>query len=175
MDFSLKDSVEMLSQTPEVLRVLLKAIPDEWAKANEGEGTWSPFDILGHLVHGERTDWIPRARIILDHGADKVFEPFDRYAQERDSKGKTLKDLLAEFARLRSENIKTLDSLRITQADLERQGLHPELGIVTLRQLISTWTTHDLAHLHQITRTMARQLKEEVGPWREYLSVLQES
>jgi len=175
MEFSLGESIELLSRTPHVLRCLLQGLPQNWTEPSEGEGTWSPFDVLGHLIHGERTDWVPRARIILEDGPKRPFEPFDRFAQERESQGKTLGDLLDEFSNLRSENIKALEQLGITEQDLERTGLHPDLGIVTLRQLISTWTTHDLAHLHQITRTMAKQLKEEVGPWRKYLSVLQES
>jgi hypothetical protein len=139
---------------------------------NEGDKTWSVFDVVGHLIHGEKTDWMPRARIILDFGDSRPFAKFDRLAQERDSKAKSLAELLDEFARLRAENLSELRNLNLRNEDLDRRGLHPELGSVNLSQLLATWAVHDLTHLHQISRIMAHQYQEAVGPWSAYLGVL---
>jgi hypothetical protein len=139
---------------------------------NEGEKTWSAFDVIGHLIHGERTDWMPRAKMILQFGENKAFEPFDRLAQERESQGKSLAQLLDEFARLRSENLNELRGLNLKPEDFARSGLHPALGVVTLSELLATWAAHDLTHLHQISRVMAHQYREAVGPWSAYLGVL---
>jgi hypothetical protein len=176
-EFSLPDSIAILTRTPAALDALLRGLPDTWIRANEGptkkgKESWSPFDIIGHLIVGERTDWIPRARIILDHGEARAFHPFDRLAQERESQGKSLEQLLDEFARLRKENIAALRTLNLQSQDLGRRGKHPELGVVTLSQLLATWAAHDLTHLHQISRVMAHQYRDAVGPWSVYLGVL---
>ncbi|HEX2249831.1 MAG TPA: DinB family protein [Gemmatimonadales bacterium] len=162
----------LLRATPDVLRAWLAGLPEPWTKANEGADTWSPFDIVGHLIHGERTDWIPRLELVLAHGASQAFTPFDRFAQFRESRGKTLAELLDTFAELRRANLSRLESLRLTQADLDRPGLHPELGTVTVSQLLATWVVHDLNHLCQIARVMGRQYSDAVGPWVEYLPML---
>jgi uncharacterized damage-inducible protein DinB len=172
MKFDLKKSVEILSRTPRVLEVSLAGLSDEWIHANEGDNTWSPYDIVGHLIHGEKTDWIPRVQIILSDRADKTFETFDRKAQFEDSKGKSLRQLLDEFKSLRRKGIEILESKPLTVQDLLKTGVHPAFGNVSLAQLLSTWTAHDLGHLAQIARVMARQYKYEVGPWIEYLPVL---
>jgi hypothetical protein len=172
MEFDLQDAIARLERTPRVLEALLGGLPPAWAAANEGGDSWSPFDVVGHLIHGEQTDWIQRARIILEHGPSKPFEPFDRFAQFDASKGKTLRDLLDTFASLRRENIAALRAMNLQPGDLARTGQHPALGEVTLGQLIATWATHDLDHLHQIVRTLARQYAGEVGPWGAYLGVL---
>jgi hypothetical protein len=140
--------------------------------AMEGPETWSPFVVVGHLIQGERTDWIPRARIILGQGADRRFTPYDRFAQFRESQGKSLADLLDEFARLRSENLRTLAGWDLGDAQLALEGIHPDFGAVTLRQLLATWVAHDLGHIGQVARVMARQYREAVGPWRAYLPVM---
>jgi hypothetical protein len=173
MEHTLPHTISLLSRTPAALDALLRDLPEAWTLRNEGENSWSAFDVVGHLIHGERTDWIPRARIILQFGETKAFEPFDRWAQERESQGKSLGQLLDEFARLRSENLGELHALNLRQEDLERRGRHPALGPVTLSQLLATWATHDLTHIHQISRIMAHQYREAVGPWNAYLGVLQ--
>ncbi len=173
MEHTLPHTISLLSRTPAALDALLRDLPQAWTLRNEGENSWSAFDVVGHLIHGERTDWIPRARIILQFGQTKAFEPFDRWAQERESQGKSLGQLLDEFARLRSENLGELHALNLRQEDLERRGRHPALGPVTLSQLLATWATHDLTHIHQISRIMAHQYREAVGPWNAYLGVLQ--
>jgi hypothetical protein len=180
--FNLADAVALLSRTPATLDALLRGLPDIWTHRNEGrdnEGrntdgneSWSPFDIVGHLISGERTDWMPRVRVILEHGEGRAFEPFDRFAQERESAGKSLAQLLDEFARLRKENLAALHALNLQPEDFARRGTHPELGVATLAQLLSTWTVHDLTHLHQISRVMAYQYRDAVGPWIAYLGVL---
>ncbi len=172
MDFDLSQAVEILQRTPQTLRALLQGLPAGWTSNNEGPGTWSPYDVLGHLIHGEKTDWIGRARRILDHGESRTFEPFDRFAQFRDSEGKSLEDLLEEFAERRAQSLGTLRALALTPEQLELKGRHPELGVVTLGQLLATWVAHDLGHVAQITRVMARQYGDQVGPWRAYLPVL---
>jgi hypothetical protein len=170
--FALDEAVAILTRTPATLDALLRGLPEGWVAANEGERTWSPFDVVGHLIHGERTDWMTRARIILEYGDARAFDKFDRFAQFADSEGQTLPALLEEFARLRWENLRDLAALGLTDADLDRRGLHPELGGVTLRQLLATWVAHDLDHLVQISRVLARQYSDEVGPWRAYLRVI---
>ena len=170
--FAMDEAVAILARTPATLDALLRDLPDGWLMANEGDKTWSPFDVVGHLIHGERTDWVPRARIILQHGEGRAFDKFDRFAQFADSGGRTLPGLLDEFATLRQTNLRELTGLGITDADLDRRGRHPELGVVTLRQLLSTWVAHDLDHVVQISRVIARQYSDEVGPWRAYLRII---
>lgn len=170
--FDLAQSIEVLGRTPSVFRALLDGLPAWWTNANEGPDTFSAFDNLGHLVHGERTDWIPRARLILEHGASTPFEPFDRFAQVRASRGKTLGDLLDELARLRAENLAVLRGWRLGERELALEGEHPALGRVTLAQLLATWVAHDLGHLAQTSRVLAKQYRDDVGPWRAYLPVL---
>ena len=172
MQFQLDMAKEILSQTPSTLRSLLKDLSDQWVRPNEGRDTWSSFDVLGHLIHGEETDWIPRAKIILTHGESRAFEPFDRIAMFEKSRGKSLSELLETFERLRIASLQELDSLKITPELLEKRGMHPELGIVTLGQLLSAWVVHDLGHIGQIVRVMAKQYGDVVGPWRAYLPIL---
>lgn len=172
MEFDLRKSLEILERTPSVLEYLLRGISEEWSMNDEGEETFSSYDVIGHLIHGERTDWMVRIEIILSDSKDKTFEPFDRFAQFEETDGIPLNDLLTEFKVARDRNLRILLSKNLTEQDLNKTGIHPELGRVTLRQLISTWTVHDLAHLAQISRVMAKQYKEEVGPWQEYLSIL---
>jgi hypothetical protein len=172
MNFDLAEAVSVLERTPATFRALLDGLSDEWTTCNEGPDTFSAFDNVGHLIHGERTDWIPRARIILARGENRRFEPFDRFAQQRDSQGKSLDQLLDEFANLRAENLKTLRSWRLNDDQLELEGEHPGLGTVTLRQLLATWVGHDLGHVAQTARVMAKRYKHDVGPWRAYLPIL---
>jgi hypothetical protein len=172
MQQTLPHTLSLLSRTPATLHALLKDLPEAWTLQNEGQDTWSAFDIVGHLIHGERTDWIPRAKMILQFGEARVFEPFDRRAQERESQGKSLAELLNEFARVRSESLSELRAWNLRPEDLGRSGRHPALGVVTLSQLLAAWTVHDLTHLHQISRVMAHQYREAVGPWSAYLGVL---
>ena len=152
---------------------MLRDLPDEWTSRNEGEKTWSAYDVIGHLIHGERTDWLPRAKMILEFGESRAFDPFDRWAQERESQGKGLGELLDEFTRLRSENLVGLRALNLQPQDLARRGRHPSLGTVTLSELLATWAAHDLTHLHQISRIMAHQYRDSVGPWVKFLGVMQ--
>jgi hypothetical protein len=173
MEQKLQHTIALLTRTPAALDALLRDLPEEWTFRSEGENTWSPFDIVGHLIHGERTDWMPRARMILQFGESRAFEPFDRVAQMRESQGKSLEQLLGEFARVRSKSLDELRALNLQPKDLERRGRHPALGVVTLAQLLATWAVHDLTHLHQISRTMAHQYRAAVGPWSAYLGVLQ--
>jgi hypothetical protein len=172
MDFELTAGIAVLERTPDTLRALLAGLPPTWTDATEGPETWSPYVIVGHLIHGERTDWIPRAQIILDQGPQRRFTPYDRFAQFHESQGKPLAVLLDEFARLRTENLATLAGWRLTDAQLALEGEHPELGPVTLRQLLATWVAHDLGHVAQTARVMAKQYREAVGPWRAYLPVM---
>jgi hypothetical protein len=172
MEFDLKKSLEILERTPSVLEYLLRGISEEWSLNDEGDETFSPYDVVGHLIHGERTDWMVRMEIILSDSENKTFEPFDRFAQFEESDGIPLNDLLTQFKVARDRNLRILLSKNLSDQDLNKTGIHPELGIVTLRQLISTWVVHDLAHLAQISRVMAKQYAEEVGPWKEYLSIL---
>ena len=170
--FSIDEAVAILERTPATLDALLRGLPETWINGNEGDKTWSPFDVVGHLIHGERTDWIPRARIILEQGESKPFDKFDRFAQFALSKERSLPALLDEFASLRRQNLQALRALNLTDADLDRRGRHPELGVVTLRQLLSTWVAHDLDHIVQISRVLASQYSDEVGPWRAYLRII---
>ncbi len=172
MEYRLDDAVAVLTRTPATLRRLLEGLPEGWIASNEGPDTWSPFDVLGHLIHGERTDWVGRARMILEVGEERAFEPFDRFAMFEESRGKSLAELLDTFAELRTANLEWLTGVELADEDLERAGMHPDFGRVTLRQLLSTWVVHDLGHIAQITRTMAKQYRTEVGPWRVYLPVL---
>lgn len=172
VDFSLDAALPVLERTPATLRTLLGGLPPGWTDATEGPETWSPYDVVGHLIHGERTDWIPRARIILAQGAQRRFTPYDRFAQFRESEGKSLEQLLDEFTALRAGNLSTLRSWRLSEAQLALEGEHPEFGAVTLRQLLATWVAHDLGHLVQVARVMAKQYRNAVGPWRAYLSVM---
>lgn len=171
MQFDLEKSIEILERTPQVLHTLLSGLSAEWTMSNEGPETWSPFDVVGHLIHGEKTDWIPRMQLILA-GSQEPFPVFDRFAQFEESAGKTMQELLQRFSQLRNENINTLKSSKLSALDLGMVGIHPEFGEITLKQLLATWTAHDLGHIHQISRVMARQYQDEVGPWIRYLGVL---
>jgi hypothetical protein len=173
MQQNLQDTISLLSRTPAALDALLRDLPETWTLRNEGEKTWSAFDVVGHLIHCDRTNWIPRAKMILEFGENKTFEPFDRLGQERESQGKSLGQLLDEFARVRAQKVDELRSMNLRQEDLERRGRHPAFGVVTLSELLATWAVHDLTHVHQISRVMAHQYQQTVGPWSAYLGVLQ--
>lgn len=173
MEHSLHQTTSLLARTPAALNTLLRDLPESWTLRNEGENTFSPFDVVGHLLHGERADWVPRVKMILQFGESRAFEPFDRRGHEREVQGKSLAQLLDEFARVRAENLRELESLNLKSEDLERRGRHPVFGPVTLSQLLATWAAHDLTHLHQLSRVMAHQYREAVGPWSAYLGVLQ--
>ncbi|HMB64905.1 MAG TPA: DinB family protein [Eudoraea sp.] len=172
MNFELNKALLILERTPSVFRSLLQDLPPGWIHENEGEHTWSPFDVIGHLIHGEKTDWMVRTAIILGNDPGKTFEPFDRFAQFENSRGKGLEALLTEFDTLRQENLRRLRSLQLSGEDLQREGMHPELGPVTLSQLLAAWVVHDLGHIAQVSRVMAKQYKSEVGPWTQYLTIL---
>lgn len=169
--FNLDDSLAILCRTPAVLDEWLRGLPRAWTHADEGPGTWSPYDVMGHLVHGEKTDWIPRARIILEHGDTRPFEPFDRFAQLQQT-DESIDQRLDEFTTLRRHNCEALVGMALTPTDLQRPGRHPELGQVTLGQLLATWTAHDLNHIVQISRAMARRYQADVGIWHQYLGVM---
>jgi hypothetical protein len=171
--FSLAEAIAVLTRTPETLDALLRGLPDVWVRCNEGADTWSAFDIVGHLISGERADWMPRVRIIIEKGEARPFHPFDRLAHRKESQDKSLGQLLDHFARLRRDNLAALQDLNLQPEDLTRRGTHPALGVVTLSQLLATWTVHDLTHLHQLSRLMANQYRDAVGPWSAYLGVLQ--
>jgi len=172
MNYSKEQAIEILERTPAVLTTLLSGISNEWVLTNEGPETFSPYDVVGHLIHGEKTDWVVRAKLILEHGTAKPFEPYDRFAQYEESKGKSLQQLLDEFEIQRKQNLEWLKSCQLTPTDLERKGVHPVLGEVTLRNLLSTWVVHDLTHLAQVTRVMAKQLTGEMGPWPQFFRIL---
>jgi uncharacterized damage-inducible protein DinB len=172
MNFTIDKSIEILERTPFVVQELLQGISDDWSNANEGENTFSTYDVIGHLIHGEKTDWIARMEIILSDNPNKVFQPYDRFAQFEESKGKNLSQLLQEFKTLREKNMELLKSKNLSATDLEKTATHPALGTVTLRQLLSTWTVHDLNHIGQIVRVMSKHYKDEVGPWQNYLPIL---
>ncbi len=174
MNFSVDKSMEILERTPATLNALLRGISDDWISNNEGPETWSPYDIIGHLIHGEKTDWIPRMEIILSGSGEKRFEKFDRFAQFEASKGKTSDALLDEFIALREKNLLLLSSKYLQEDDLAKTGIHPAFGEVTLAQLLATWAVHDLNHIAQISRVMAVQYKASVGPWVEYLGILRQ-
>ena len=172
MDFNLTHAIDVLRRTPATLDALLRDTPDAWTRPNEGPETFSAFDNIGHLIDGEETDWIPRARIILARGAEPRFEPYDRFRHWKRNKDRTLQSLLSEFAQLRRNNLERLQAWNLTDAHLELPGIHPRLGSVTLRQLLSAWVVHDLGHIAQIARVMAKQYKDAVGPWEPFLPVL---
>lgn len=169
----LEHTIALLARTPAALDALLRDLPETWTGRNEGENTWSAFEIVGHLIHGERTDWMPRTRIILQSGETRPFDLFDRWGHVRESEGKSLAQLLDELAALRAENLSELRNLNLRDEDLALRGRHPALGTVTLAQLLATWAAHDLSHLHQLSRVMAHQYRAAVGPWTEYLGVMQ--
>lgn len=173
MKFDLDRSFEIWERTPAVLRATLSGIHDDWVFTNEGPDTFSPFDVVGHLIHGEYTDWPVRVKMILDKGVEATFDPYDRFAMYRESADKTLAQLLDEFELIRNKNMEWLRSLLLTANELDRKGVHPKFGEVTLRELLATWVTHDLTHLAQINRVMAKQYKSEIGPWLEYFRILQ--
>ena len=173
MNHNLQDTISLLERTPATPNALLRGLPETWTLRNEGEETFSAFDVIGHLITGERTDWMPRAKMILQSGESKPFERFDRWAQARESEGKSLSQLLDEFARLRSANLAELRALNLQPEQFALRGRHPRLGVVTLSQLLATWAAHDLTHLHQISRVMAHQYRQAVGPWTAYLGVMQ--
>jgi len=172
MQFDLSDAIAILERTPEIVSIMLRNLPGNWINANEGGNSWSPFDIVGHYIHGEKTDWIPRMEIILNDETNKTFDPFDRFAQFEDSKGKNLCQLLDEFSALRKRNIKKLSSIQFSEKLLNKTAMHPQFGSVTLRQLFASWVVHDLTHIHQLSRVLAKQYESEVGPWKEYMGVL---
>jgi hypothetical protein len=171
-EFNLAEAAALLTRTPATLNAMLRGLPNTWVHCNEGKDSWSPFDIVGHLIVGERTDWMPRLRIILENGEARPFDPFDRFAQLRETQGKSLEQLLDEFAQLRSESLAALRQLNLHPEDFARRGKHPALGTVTLSELLATWAVHDLTHMHQLSRVMAYQYREAVGPWSAYLGVL---
>ena len=173
MEFSVENSIEILERTPSVLNTMLQGIASEWTSDNEGKDTWSVYDVIGHLIHGEKTDWVPRAKIILSANSNKNFEVFDRFAQFENSKGKSLNELLDEFGKLRKQNLDWLYAAKITDDDLEKKGIHPAFDNVSLSQLLATWTVHDLNHIAQIARIMSKQYQSAVGPWTAYLKILQ--
>lgn len=172
MKYKINDAVAILSRSPAILRTMLSGLDDHWIKSNYGKDTFSPFDVLGHLVHGEKEDWLRRTKIILEHGESRSFDNFDRYAMYEDSKDKTINDLLDAFESLRKTNLSELEGLNISEDQLSLKGSHPQLGAVKLSQLLATWVTHDLHHIAQICKSMAYQYKNEVGPWIEYLGII---
>ena len=172
MKFSLERTIEILDRTPAVLKTLLQNLHQDWTMNNEGPETFSPYDVVGHLIHGEKTDWRERTTMIMEYGESKTFIPYDRFAQFEESKRKSLQQLLDEFEKLRTENLVWLKSLNLSEADFDKKGIHPSLGQVTLRQLLSTWVIHDLTHIAQVARVMAKQYKEEMGAWVEYFRIL---
>ena len=172
MDFSLDHAIPVLTRTPRVLDTLLRDLPEPWIRGTEGPETWSPYDVVGHLIQGERTDWMPRVEHLLTHGETKPFKPFDRFAQFEASRGQTLAQLLDTFTELRTQNLRKLAGLELGEIDLERPGTHPALGRVTLGQLLATWVAHDLDHIVQVSRVMGKQYSEAVGPWAQYLRII---
>lgn len=172
MEFRLEDANAQLAATPAILNAWLRPLPPSWISANEGGETWSPFDVVGHLIHGDKTDWLPRLQRILEHGESRPFEPFDRFAQFDASRGRTLPQLLDEFSAVRAQSLAALKEHHLTGADLDRRGTHAALGVVTARQLLATWVAHDLDHITQVARVLAYQYRDEVGPWRQYLRVI---
>jgi len=172
MKHVLDETVTLLTRTPEVLNALLRGLPESWTMSNEGEGTWSPFEVVAHLIHAERDNWIARARTILDHGESRPFAPFDREGNFEQSRFRSLEELLDEFAQARVESLQQLSAMSLLPPDLEKKGKHPSLGAVTLSELLSTWAAHDLTHMHQISRVMAVQYRQAVGPWSKFLGVM---
>ena len=172
MEFELDKAKEVLQRTPATLNALLNDLPSDWVLANEGPETFSPYDVIGHLIEGEENDWIPRARIILEQGEARPFDKFDRFAMYEKSRGKSLSELLAEFEQLRGESLRQLDEMNLTPELLQKRGSHPALGVVTLSQLLSAWVVHDLGHIRQIVRVMAKQYRDAIGPWTTYLTIV---
>ncbi|MGH9642638.1 MAG: DinB family protein [Terriglobales bacterium] len=172
METNLSEMVLLLARTPAVLNTLLRELPEVWTLRSEGQDSWNPSEVIAHLVNGERTDWMPRVKMVLQFGESRTFEPFDRWGYLTESLGKALEQLLDEFSRLRSENLRELAALNLRREDLDRHGRHPALGVVTLSQLLAAWVVHDLTHLHQISRAMAHQYRDAVGPWSAYMGVL---
>lgn len=172
MTYKKSEALEILERTPAVMYTLLSGLSNDWIRNNEGPETFSAYDVIGHLIHGEKTDWTVRIKRILEYGETKTFDLYDRFAQYEESKGKSLLQLLDEFKNLRNENIIWLKSLKLSQEDLEKKGMHPVLGQVTLKNLLSTWVVHDLTHIAQVTRVMAKQYKEEMGPWPKFFRIL---
>ena len=172
MKQKLQDTISLLARTPSALNGFLRELPEAWTLRNEGGESWNVFEVVGHLIHGERTDWMPRARMILEFGETRTLVPFDRFAQERCNQGKSLAELLEEFAHLRAANLDELRAMNLQPGDLSRRGRHPALGPVTLSELLAAWAVHDLTHLHQVSRIMAHQYEEAVGPWSKFLGVL---
>lgn len=172
MEQNLQYTTVLLSRTPVALNALLRDLPEVWVLSNEGENTWSAFDVVGHLIHGERTDWLPRVKRILEFGENRPFDPFDREAQKQESQSKSIEQLLEEFVGLRAANLAELQALHLSEEQFKVRGRHPGLGSVTLAELLATWAAHDLTHLHQVARIMAHQYREAVGPWSAYLGVL---
>ena len=173
MNFDLKKSIELLERSPKTYETLFSNLNHDWNSINEGQNTWSAYNIIGHLIHGEKTDWIPRAKIILNQG-NKNFEPYDRFAQEKLYSTQTFEELIIEFKTLRINNVEILESWNLTEQDLSKEGIHPDLGIVNLKQLISTWTIHDMIHLNQISRVIVKHYEEDIGPWKKYVRLLNE-
>jgi hypothetical protein len=172
MKYTIQQAIEILNRTPAVCKALLAGLSDDWVMNNEGPDTFSPYDVIGHLIHGEKTDWAVRAKMILEFGNSKTFVPWDRFAQYKESEGKSLTQLLDEFAAVRQENMHWFKSLQLTENDLNKTGMHPVLGEVTLQNLLSTWVVHDLTHIAQVTRVMAKQYQENMGPWPEFFRIL---
>lgn len=172
MEYQLKDALEVLERTPKVLNSLLLGVSSQWAQNNEGKETWSPYDVVGHLVHGEKTDWIPRLEMVLSDGPKKTFDPYDRFAQFEMSKGKDISQLLHEFEVLRTQNLNTLRSKKLTESDLVKSANHPSLGHIILKNMLAAWVVHDLGHIAQVSRVMAKQYKNEIGPWTQYLTIV---
>ena len=175
MKYQLDQAIEILERTPKVMQALLLGISEEWIHQNEGDDTWSPYDVIGHLVHGEKTDWMPRLEIVLSTTGTKTFTPYDRFAQFDMSKGKTIEILLQEFENLRTQNLTTLKSKNLSETDLQKTAIHPSLGTITLKNMLATWVAHDLGHIAQISRVMAKQYKDEIGPWTKYLTIVNQT
>lgn len=175
MHIKVNEAINFLARTPIVLNQLLNGLPESWINATEGPETWSPYDVIGHLIHGDKTDWIPRLQICLANDGIKKFEPFDRFAQFENSKGKTLQQLLIEFEKIRKTNLSVLQSLNLTEDDYTKTAIHPAFGEITLAQLLATWVVHDLDHIYQVSRILSMQYKDEVGPWKAYLRIVNQS
>jgi hypothetical protein len=173
MQFRLAEATAVLTRTPTILNALLRGLPSVWVRCNEGKDSWNAFDIVGHLIVGERTDWMPRVRIVLENGEARPFDPFDRFGQWKENQEKSMEQLLDDFSRLRTQSLAALRALNLQPGDLTRRGRHPALGVVTLSELLATWAVHDLTHMHQLSRVMAHQYRDAVGPWSAYLGVLQ--
>lgn len=173
--FVMAEAVAILSRTPAALDGLLRGLPTDWTSGREGDNTWSPFDVVAHLIHAERTNWLPRARFILEHGETRPFAEFRRFGHVEESQGRTMAGLLDEFATVRRSTVREFETMGLSETDLERRGQHPALGAVTLRQLFASWVVHDLDHVMQISRVLARQYTDEVGPWRQYLRIVRDA